>query len=158
MNKKAQWAEIQDVFLGGLIISLAFLTFMGYIQLRKYNVESTFEEKVQELDNDFLIPLLSYEFEDGTILTNVIINAHVTEETDELNEKMDYLLQEIYTVNMCWALYREGFDETFFNSDKMWVGSSSCKKKEHIINSDVILPLPDKETLKLKLVVEGYAE
>ncbi len=157
-NKKAQWAELEDVFLGGLIISVAFLTFMGFMQFRDYNQGRIFEEKTRDLNNDFLFRLLSHEFEENTRLSDLIINADAAENTRRLEENLDGLLEEIYSQKVCWRLLKRKNGEDILAG--AWIGtqlnSGFCNSKGPNIESNAILPLPNKKTLGLTLIIRGY--
>ena len=141
MNKKGViWEEMADLFLGGFLILIAI---SGYLLITWSNgtvVSSFFEEKTINLNNeDVFISYLNAEIGDGKSLSDMIMDAHINEDTAELKLALDDLLTEIYGTKVCWTLLRYDSEDKPITSGLTglaiqeeyrgkWISENTCKR------------------------------
>jgi len=173
-SKKAQgiiWREMADVFVGGFLILLAIT---GYLLITWSSSASTsdfFEEKISDLNNeDVFISYLNTEIQDGKTLSDMIIEAHISDDAEELTSIMDEFLTKVYGAEVCWTLLRYDSEDKPIKSGLIgaiqtdyrgkWISENKCKRKNKFSMQDskLEIPLPNYEKIYLRLLIEGFAE
>ncbi|AJF61609.1 TPA: hypothetical protein HA239_04045 [Candidatus Woesearchaeota archaeon] len=151
MNKKAQWQDLADLFLGGTLIIMAVLGFIIWVSFNDGIIEERVEKRAEALNNDdVLVSFLNTEIDDRT-LSEWIIRAHIDRENNstEFEEVLDTFLADVYQHRTCWTLYRQ---------DEEWIKKEPCSEEADLLDSAIDIPLPDKTALNIRLNIKGYAE
>jgi hypothetical protein len=118
--------------------------------IHEKRIDDFFEQKISNLDNDeIFVSYLNAEIEPGQTLGDIIILAHLSNEDKKLENKLESFLEKTYSTKVCWRLYKE---------NKEWLRRNKCRKKLDLLDSTIIIPLPNKDMLKTRLHVIGYAK
>jgi hypothetical protein len=150
MNKKGViWEEMADLLLGGMLL---FVTFSGYLLIQGLNqerVDSFIQEKVSYINQgEILSSFLGANINETMTFQDMLTSAYINKDkVDE--EKLDLFFENIYSSKVCWKLFKEGHE---------WAKKNKCKNEEDILNANISMPLPTKEVINIKLLIEGYAE
>lgn len=146
MNKKGVWEEAADLFLGGSILMVAFVSFMLITNLDIKRVDDSVAQKISGLDNsEIFLSYLSAGINESTTLEDYITKSYY--DSSDPAYGVDSFLEKVYSRKTCWTLYKE---------DNVWAEKKGCSKEEKIFDSGLAMPMPDKTSLKLRLKVEGY--
>lgn len=151
MNKKAIiWETFADVFLAGIVLFLAiFLSTLITNQTNK-NIEDNIENKVFDMQSDeFFISYLNAEINNITFIDYITYYYIKQENLDVFTENVDSFFEEVYSTKVCWSL--------LINNNE-FAKMNKCKKKEHLLDSTILVPLPDTYTMNLTLNITGYAD
>ena len=173
LNKKGViWEEMADIFIGGFLILLAITGYLLITWSSSVNTSEFFEEKVTDLHHeDVFISYLHTKVQDDKSLSDMIMDAHINDDADELKTVLDGFLTEIYEGKVCWTLLRYDKEDKPITSGLTgmsiqkeyrgkWISENKCKRKEKITmhDSKLELPLPNYEKIYIRLFIEGFAE
>jgi len=148
-SRKAQiWTTSADVFIGGMLIALAFSSYFLISFIEEKQVQITFEEKIIDLKDDSFVTLLKADI-NGYSLSDLLIHAHLNNDDTLLKKELDGFLEKMYSDRVCWVLY---------NNQTNWLDVNVCRQKIDLLDADVIMPLPNNETMHVRLYVKGFAE
>lgn len=149
MNKKSlSWLNDIAAILISILLIIFWMIVMQWDSAGRTNVIS--EQEAQIDNNDAFVSMLRTEI-DGEYLSDMIINAYLSNENALLESKMGNYLKQIYESDVCWQL-SVGDDELI---------NIECEtdSKKELLRAQTLLPIKQDNVFRsanVELIITGY--
>ena len=158
MNKKGFFIQFWLDIYGWLILGIGLLFWLVMFAFFKPNITYEIGEATPYITDDAtLLTYLRTPSGDGRIIADLAGEVYFGSSSDKLNNELNTVLNSVYGIAkpVCWKLwYYEGS-----STEEKVLAKEECNgEKRDLFDGETIIPLQNKQAIKLRLIVPGYKE
>lgn len=158
MNKKGFFIQFWLDIYGWLIIAIGMLFWIVIFSFFKPEVTYSIGEQTPYISDDTTI--LSYlrtPAGDGKIISDLVSEVYYGASPDKLTNELTIILNRVYGIAkpVCWKLWYYEGDSI---KEKVLAKEECAGEQRDILDAETIIPLQNKKSIKLRLIVPGYKE